>query len=1520
MKYHTTLSTVVISISIALLFFLVSIFILASLNMTSPTLILTNRIFDSWQNANSDIAISFSSIERNLRDRVYVNGLTLKYKDQEVLYFDKLILERGLFSFAGYLISGSGVLSVYGENGRITIPEFASSETKSDNSFELNELLTKKFEISLPEELNSWGFKLKLDNVDISISDIKLDNLCLNLFFDHGIENFNAKINLPKFEYQKDDANVSLNEIDLSLTESGDLYLNAKVNSISGGYKDINASIENAELNTNFDLANLVLFDLPITFLFDNLEFAGFDVNVNAEKSAISLRNRNLYLDLMKDSIDYNDYKLSMDKLSLKTSDYENINLTLLNANLDQDNKELIYVQSLDSVVDIAKRNLTYNLPVVDLKLIDSLTEGLINNIKVSKISGDIDFASSLNVCANADVSIASKDELLNSSSFGLNADIDYSNKIFSYDVKLNDIHVSNIIQDVNLGIKGDEEKLSLNLKYLDSIKLEAKLDDKLDLNIDINDLNVDDLLPIVNEFIPSFKSYISDETMLSFNLKSSLEYDENAKLKFIGDFNSDLDLENIKFGESSFSLGINILGSLLNNSITFDDFLISSDFVDIDYKGLIDFTSKLPEGNFTILNNQKKQLFALDMTASDLREYTFYAQSPLIEDFYITGIVNFSTENLITSDATLNLFNRINPFDLRIELDNKILKMNNDNIDIDVNWHDILKIAINFNKLPLSSIDDDKNSILFDLAFDFIFDFAKQRFDFSVGKFELQNAKKSNTPFFLLQGSGNNEKISIEEIAFNSLQFKNLTGSSIVDLENNSFSFSLTDSEKEKYLISVIKQEDGYFGVLRGESIALSRYGLEGMTGSFNLTGRADKISDFAFSGNFNASSDSELITANLYINNEIISLTNLEYSDGSMIFKMPSFTLDSVRGKAELESATIEKTLKHQDRDYILSAGLSSAFTFTPNDSLFGLVRNFIKTKGDDISGSVTIDYVNIDNSLTFEDRSFDVVLSDKNLKLDGDFASGFFNFDTKDYDISINAYPIAKFGLSGVLTEESKTIKLHVDQIALSLINLTLQAPILPFTDDSSVHGDIDIVLSDDGLDIYGSLICDYAEFGVWWLPNQKIILHNTPFVIWDNDIKTVQSNATVINTETYEKISAQVNLGLYFNDNFGFDGWDLDVYIDDPDYIYFRLPMVKSNIDMIGRGNGHYRIEFYNGIVHNMGTLTVDDVVVSVGLRELPEWWTPKMKAQSDFDLLLRENCQIVYPLGANPILQATIAENTRIGCTFDDSGFNLTGDISLRSGEIFYFQKYFYITEGTVSFRNGTSGIDPIINLRARLRDFDSNGDSVDIYLVLRESTLSNLSPTFESSPSKDLNEIMSILGQAILPSTAYGDTSIATVVSMAAASVDLLSRVGVINGVDNGLTSTIRNSLSIDTFSLHTNILANLVADTVSLASSSSGGNAFSPMARYLDGTSLYIGKYLRSDIYMQALVHLSANRNNNKKGFTFISDDLLMDTEISLEWTNPMCTVTFFSQPVNLTPYGLLDGFGFTLSKRIVF
>ena len=51
-----------------------------------------------------------------------------------------------------------------------------------------------------------------------------------------------------------------------------------------------------------------------------------------------------------------------------------------------------------------------------------------------------------------------------------------------------------------------------------------------------------------------------------------------------------------------------------------------------------------------------------------------------------------------------------------------------------------------------------------------------------------------------------------------------------------------------------------------------------------------------------------------------------------------------------------------------------------------------------------------------------------------------------------------------------------------------------------------------------------------------------------------------------------------------------------------------------------------------------------------------------------------------------------------------------------------------------------------------------------------------------------------------------------------------------------------------------------------------------------------------------------------------FLSKDLILDMEFSVDWDNPLGTFTIFTKPQELSALNILDTIGFSVTKRVQF
>ena len=181
---------------------------------------------------------------------------------------------------------------------------------------------------------------------------------------------------------------------------------------------------------------------------------------------------------------------------------------------------------------------------------------------------------------------------------------------------------------------------------------------------------------------------------------------------------------------------------------------------------------------------------------------------------------------------------------------------------------------------------------------------------------------------------------------------------------------------------------------------------------------------------------------------------------------------------------------------------------------------------------------------------------------------------------------------------------------------------------------------------------------------------------------------------------------------------------------------------------------------------------------------------------------------------------------------------------------------------------------------------------------------------------------MAVLGQSVLSAGALDQSvSISSLATLAATATDALTRVGILESNKNySITGTVRNALGLDIFSARSNIISNVIIDA--LPGEITGRGDVSVLARYLDGTSLYAGKYIGNDLFVKIRIMLKADgrvKLSDRVGH-FLAKDLILDNEISLDLNTPLGTFSVFTQPRELSVFDILDTIGFSVTKQIQF
>jgi hypothetical protein len=249
-------------------------------------------------------------------------------------------------------------------------------------------------------------------------------------------------------------------------------------------------------------------------------------------------------------------------------------------------------------------------------------------------------------------------------------------------------------------------------------------------------------------------------------------------------------------------------------------------------------------------------------------------------------------------------------------------------------------------------------------------------------------------------------------------------------------------------------------------------------------------------------------------------------------------------------------------------------------------------------------------------------------------------------------------------------------------------------------------------------------------------------------------------------------------------------------------------------------------------------------------------------------------EFLWPSVDLPLVRGYANSNQVLRVTSDtESGrFSLTGEIDIRSGEVFYFERSFYMRTGTLSFNENEVRFDPRISTRAESRDQNDDGP-VTLSLVLNNQPLNGFVPRLESSPALSQSEILALLGQSV---SGQGQD---TIISPPLA--DIFMQFGVVRRVERA----IRDFLFLDMFSFRTQIIQNALIKAIPVQGSTQIDTRF---GNYLDNSTVFIGKYIGSSMFAQAM--LSIRYDSKYVDFQGIR----LEADLGLELRSPLFDVRF--------------------------
>ena len=380
---------------------------------------------------------------------------------------------------------------------------------------------------------------------------------------------------------------------------------------------------------------------------------------------------------------------------------------------------------------------------------------------------------------------------------------------------------------------------------------------------------------------------------------------------------------------------------------------------------------------------------------------------------------------------------------------------------------------------------------------------------------------------------------------------------------------------------------------------------------------------------------------------------------------------------------------------------------------------------------------------------------------------------------------------------------------------------------------------------------------------------------------------------------------------FSGGFEFDRWTptnirIDVEVISPEgiHIIYKEPSSGLNVDGYVLGRFSFQQSIDNNLIE--GDLTVRNAVVALEEKR-PVEVEPTNPLIVDLNIETGRRVEFLWPRRRLPILQAFADTDQNIRIYFESltETFRLTGEVSMKSGELYYFQRSFYIKDGMITFNEDENTFDPLLSVEAEIKEIDNSGRPVTISMIVDNEPLSSFTPRFESQPALSTVEIANILGANLY--TQFSDTQ-ADLTSALLVTGDIFSQFSVVRSFEN----QVKDVFNLDLFSLRTQMIQNVILERVLNQDITRDPEAEGTVGRYLDNTTLFLGKYLGNDLFFEALLQIQQDPITVGD---FQQDELNFTMEVGLEWKTPLFLLNFSISPDFVEPLNSIQNTSLGLS-----
>ncbi len=493
-------------------------------------------------------------------------------------------------------------------------------------------------------------------------------------------------------------------------------------------------------------------------------------------------------------------------------------------------------------------------------------------------------------------------------------------------------------------------------------------------------------------------------------------------------------------------------------------------------------------------------------------------------------------------------------------------------------------------------------------------------------------------------------------------------------------------------------------------------------------------------------------------------------------------------------------------------------------------------------------------------------------------------------KDFPVRGNLYGRIKKGTIEAVFEES--------EIDLKVLNI-FKIEGFAFT-GGTAYGNVTIGGALNDPDFYGTLDVVHASGALSYFPD-TIAPFNTRIVFKGKDMRVepvdLKTGDALVRTEA----------------DFTFTRWVPSVFTikfaslnKKGIHILYKVSSIGLTVD--GYAWGNFALTGSPVTFGISGNLTVDDCVIALGAKkkEVPE--SSGISTSININFTTGKKVEFLWPSTRLPIVKAYADTNQKLHVLMDgiNDTYSVKGTINVKYGEIYYFQRNFYLIKGAIIFNETEAAFDPLLDFKAQIREVDSKGEVVNVYMILDKTPLSRFSPRFESDPPLSTVEIMSMLGANVFAQLGGEKIDISSALMLTG---DLVSQFSIMRGFEQ----KVKDIFKLDLFSIRTQMIQNIILNKF-INDPASSNNSSDLFGKYLDNTTVYLGKYFGNTLFLQTMVQFGTDS-------PFVTEQspdtgpLRVQTKVSLEWKTPLFLLDFSVEPDLLDPISSINNTSLSLS-----